>query len=351
MTPVTPWTCSTPGSFAWRTCTERWPKIVDALRADVVDVVGADAALAALRDELRGGAVAMLDDDVDEAPRWSAVAPFAGGPWTALPWYLGESFLYARVRAAVGWSTTRADPFLPIKLREERGLRALPDDNDDDEAIDRALWRALWGNRADLSLPSAREHAATDAADLVVDHRAAARSLVAGARHVGIVLDNAGVELAADLALTRLLERRGARVTLFAKDAPFFVSDAMPADIARTRAQFGLAIDPDVVADAFFTGPGFLTTSELPPALRDRLAACDVVVVKGDCNYRRLVGDGPPSDESFADVVSFPAPLIALRTLKAEVLVDGDAERVAAARRRDPDWLVSGRFGLVQVRR
>ncbi len=358
---MTPWTCAQPGSFAWRTCTERWPKIVDALRADVP---GADAPLAALRDEIRSGTVRLLRDpvlgapvlcDVDEAPRWAAVTAWVGGPWTALPWYLGESFLYARVREAVGYGATRADPFLPIKLREERTVANSPhaaaDDDDRGSALDAALWRALWGNRADLSLPSARDHTGTDENDLVVDDRDAARALLEGARSVGIVLDNAGLELARDLELAAVLERQGRRVTLFAKDVPFFVSDALPADVARTRARLALDLDAAVIADPFFTGPDFLTTAALPSPLRDQLAACDVVVVKGDCNYRRLVGDGPPSDAAFHDVVSFPAPLIALRTLKAEVLVGADPVRVASAAARDPDWLVSGRFGLVQVRR
>jgi uncharacterized protein with ATP-grasp and redox domains len=338
-----PWSCSVVGTFAWRTCTERWPKIVAAV-AD--DVPGHRAALVALRDEIAHG---VVSNHVDEGGRWRAVDEFVGQRWTALPWYLGESFLYARVRAAVGYGDSHADPFLATKQREERTLPALIQAGIDDGDLDGALWRSLWGNRADLSLPSAMQHKGDDADDLVADERAAARALVDEAGVVGVVLDNAGLELARDLALARLLRRRGKRVILFAKDAPFFVSDALPADIARTRALCGIDDGSDVVVAEFFTGPGFLRTPSLPRSLVDAFAGCDVVVAKGDCNYRRLVGDGAPSDEAFADVVDFPAPLIALRTLKAEVLVGGDPARVAAARARDVDWLVSGRFGLVQV--
>jgi damage-control phosphatase, subfamily III len=49
-------------------------------------------------------------------------------------------------------------------------------------------------------------------------------------------------------------------------------------------------------------------------------------------------------------VADFPAPLVALRTLKAEVVVGlppGVAERERAA---DPLWLVNGRRGVIQAR-
>ncbi|MDP2344419.1 MAG: ARMT1-like domain-containing protein [Deltaproteobacteria bacterium] len=337
-----PWTCSDVGSFAWRTCTQRWPTIVDGLRRDVPAF---DAPLQSLRDELVAGTVLPLGDDVGEAPRWSKAHEFAGQPWTAMPWYFAEAFLYARIRALVHHEETRADPFLATKQREERALPPISSSDD----VDDALWRSLWGNRADLSLPSAMKHSGSDANDLVADEREAARAMIEGAGNIAILLDNAGVELACDLSLARLLVRRGKRVTLLAKDAPFFVSDATAADVARTRVLLGLQEDADVVDDFFFTGPGFLRSDELPPALRERLAAFDLVIAKGDCNYRRLVRDVPPDDDAFADVVSFPAPVIALRTLKAEVLVGADPTRVARAKARDDDWLVSGRYGLVQV--
>jgi len=302
-----------------------------------------------LRDEIKSGVVAT-GAGLLEGGRFAAVDAFAGQPWTALPWYLGESFLYARVRAAVRFAETRSDPFLAVKEREEASLDCA---SDDEETVETALWRSLWGNRADLSLPSAGRFTASDDDDLVADERAAAAALIDDAPVVGILLDNAGLELARDLALTRVLRRRGKRVVLFAKDVPFFVSDALVADVARTRALLAMPDDPDVVvtADAFFTGPDFLLRRAMTPGVIDAFAACDVVIAKGDCNYRRLVGDGAPSDAAFDSVVDFPAPLVALRTLKAEVLVGAAPARVAVVRRRDVDWLVSGRCGLVQVAR
>jgi D-3-phosphoglycerate dehydrogenase len=61
----------------------------------------------------------------------------------------------------------------------------------------------------------------------------------------------------------------------------------------------------------------------MPPSLRQVLAQSDLVINKGDANYRCLVGDCHwPYTTPFADIVAyFPAPLLALRTLKAELAV------------------------------
>jgi hypothetical protein len=46
----------------------------------------------------------------------------------------------------------------------------------------------------------------------------------------------------------------------------------------------------------------------------------------------------------------FPAPIVALRTLKAEIIVGprpGEAERLQG---EDPAWLVNGKRGIAQAR-
>jgi hypothetical protein len=89
---------------------------------------------------------------------------------------------------------------------------------------------------------------------------------------------------------------------------------------------------------------------QLPSDLRDDLAAARLVIFKGDANYRRLVGDAhwPPTTLFAAATAYFPAPLLALRTLKAELITGlqpGEAEALAQV---DPQWLVNGVRGLIQ---
>jgi len=77
------------------------------------------------------------------------------------------------------------------------------------------------------------------------------------------------------------------------------------------------------------------------------------VIVKGDANYRRLLGDAhwPPTTPFAQATAYFPAALVALRTLKGEIIVglrEGEAERLTA---EDPAWLVNGQRGVIQARR
>jgi len=306
-------------------------------------------ALERLASEIESGVVSVLGG-VDEDVRFDAVYDWRGKPWTALPWYLGEAWLYARIRAAVGYRHHRRDPFRAAKAREEAGLTD-GDNAHDPDPLASALWRSLWGNRGDLSLPSAKAHTQTSVSELLVDNRDAAIGWLRVARHVVIMLDNAGGELFADLQLARALADRGVRVTLLAKDVPYFVSDALPADVFIARRRLARDVRVDVVTDPYMTGPGFLHTSFMPPRLRSLLTQADVVIAKGDCTYRRLTQDAPyraADVRAFDDVVDVGARLVCLRTLKAEVLVGASVAACEAAAAVDHAWLTSGRFGVVQ---
>jgi hypothetical protein len=87
------------------------------------------------------------------------------------------------------------------------------------------------------------------------------------------------------------------------------------------------------------------------PLRTDLKERCDLAFVKGDANYRRLLGDRMwDFTAPFADVVwvLLPCPVCALRTLKAEL---GCGMECQAGREskiaRYNDRLVNGRFGVV----
>jgi uncharacterized protein with ATP-grasp and redox domains len=249
-------------------------------------------------------------------------------------------------------------------------------------ALRPSILRALWGNRADLSLSAGKvETVAHDEDVLLADDTDAAVDLLqsGGAGEVALILDNCGLELLSDLVLADAFLRRkevASRVTLFAKTQPIFVSDAMLKDV-DAHVAFIERLAAEATADAealksladrlrgylasgalrvecfsYFTTP--LAGWEMPTALRERLSGVKLAISKGDANYRRWLGDLHwPHDASFAEVVSyFPCPLLALRTCKAGLVVGVTAAHEAKAVSVSPsDWLVSGKFGLVQLKK
>jgi hypothetical protein len=100
--------------------------------------------------------------------------------------------------------------------------------------------------------------------------------------------------------------------------------------------------------DWFWNSP--LPGWEMPEALRRDLLGAALLISKGDANYRRWLGDRHwPFTTPFGDVVSYaPAPLVALRTLKAEVMAGLTEEKLRWVRKTDPDWLANGSWGVIQ---
>lgn len=102
----------------------------------------------------------------------------------------------------------------------------------------------------------------------------------------------------------------------------------------------------------FWTTPfPFWWMEAAAPDLYADLARSRLLIFKGDLNYRKLAYDCRwPLEAPFAAALGpfRPAPLVTLRTLKADVmagLAPGQAAKLDAA---DKDWQVNGKFGVVQ---
>jgi hypothetical protein len=194
---------------------------------------------------------------------------------------------------------------------------------------------------------------------------------VAGGRssRICLVADNAGSELLPDLVLIdHLLHTRGMEeVLLHVKPSPYYVSDAMMTDVIaclrRMSAAGGQAGEVGarlrealgsgrllVRAHAFSCAP--LPYSEMPDDLREDFTPASLTIMKGDLNYRRLVGDRywPPTTPFAVATGYFPGPVAALRTLKSDVVVGLEAETVAALEASGRPWRTSGTHGLIQAR-
>lgn len=155
-------------------------------------------------------------------------------------------------------------------------------------------------------------------------------------RRVDIVLDNAGFELYVDLVLAGYLLSSGLATTvvLHPKSIPWFVSDVLPTDFASLLSAIAdprgfydapteddrlRGVEPEKLADSevadleflfsewsrfhaegqlvlrpnrVWTGPGsFWRLPEEAKDLVEDLKQSELVVFKGDLNYRKLVGD------------------------------------------------------------
>ena len=375
--------------FAHRTMSERVPRILRAVLETNPDYAPSiQRAVERLRQNVLDGApIPMPGADPLPSPDYddwagqveaqrARVQPLT---WQHTEWYFAEMFVYRLLSDAVRWTETGRDPFGPQKQAELDGDRLwaaldsiLVADVSETERLAFLLLAALWGNRVDLSHKAgdlAGQSASDD--DLLVDDRAALVDYLRSApdepdRPVHLVLDNAGLELASDLALVDGLIAAGNRVVLHAKPYPMFVSDATIPDVWRTLDALDRCADREralaqrlrqawaedrlrLVAPQVWASGRFLW--DMPPAFRDALSRARVVLVKGDRNYRQLTGDAIWDEfVSFADALSyFPTPLVALRTLKSDGLVGVDAQRIRALDTQADDWRVSGQYGVIQA--
>ncbi len=404
------------GSFAQYTMSVRVPRIAEETIAQNPFPPEIRMALAGLRAELLAGPVQPISEQAPDRAFWNTIsAPYLGRPWLEAPWYWSEAYFYRRVLEATGYFQAGPwrgrDPFAPTKTTEWQPeaapaavrmlLRGLPDDPQ--ARFAGLLQGSLWGNRVDLSYrhvsaqfthaAGLAAHQAGVASNLLIDDTAPVWDWLAarpapdgpGAGPAGwkitLVADNAGTEQAMDLALIDFLLASGlaGEVHLHLKAQPFYVSDAMPADLEQAL----VALDPPKVGAEpagaqrpeeleralasrvrAYLSDGRLkvsahwayTTSlhffQLPPDLLAEFAGCRLVVFKGDANYRRLLGDAhwPPEASFAAATAYFPAPLVALRTLKSEIITGLAPGRARLLEAEDPRWLVNGQRGVIQAK-
>lgn len=229
---------------------------------------------------------------------------------------------------------------------------------------------SLWGNATDLSLlagnvtlediksvQGAEVRKKNEEKILVNDLPQAWKQLEneGDNKRVDIVLDNSGFELFADLILTLFLldSKIVNEVHLHCKEIPWFVSDTMPKDFQDLLDQLN---DPNFFEEIHSTDPEaiklvydelsnyyklgklkidhnpFWTLDfnywEIPrfESLYEELKNSDLIVFKGDLNYRKLTGDlqwptTTPFNTAIQDLGTSGLPILSLRTCKADVVV------------------------------
>ncbi|KAI1396849.1 DUF89-domain-containing protein [Hypoxylon fuscum] len=282
----------------------------------------------------------------------------------------------------------------------------------------------LWGNATDLSLLTSltyediqklqgSEARKASEKNILVNDLGAAYEVLKKAkregkkeRRVDIVLDNAGFELYVDLILAGYLLSSGLAtlVVLHPKSIPWFVSDVLPGDfaallgaLANPKRFYETPSDDDKLQDKtpaplsekevadlgflfqewvqmhaegqlimrpnpFWTHPGsYWRLPSVEKNLHEDLKSSEVVIFKGDLNYRKLTGDAAWDPATpFTTAIGPLGPgsgvnVLALRTCKADVVVGlkpGQDEEIRATEGGSDEsgarkWAWSGKWAVV----
>lgn len=283
-------------------------------------------------------------------------------------------------------------------------LKAIADEEITNDATHKALVEemiqiSLWGNATDLSLltslsveqlESRQGKAARDESkkNVLVDDTPEVEALLTKLKSqpstsIHIVLDNAGFELLADLVFAGfLIESECARkIILHGKRMPWFVSDVIERDLAdlidgfaegTTFSEIDAADNKEIIkagkywqnlqrcgALTFLAEPFWTTAhpygrmAEVDPPLFECLASGDLVVYKGDLNYRKLTYDAHwPHTTPFKKAIGPLATKVngkgtrtlALRTAKADVGVGLKPEQ---EENLPQNWTRTGKFAMI----
>ena len=242
-----------------------------------------------------------------------------------------------------------------------------------EEALQLLLYYSLWGNRMDLSYRQvADEYREREVAQerefLLIDDSLTLVEILKGVSNLEIVLDNSGSELVCDLLLVSSLLRQQSnlKVTLHVKKRPFYVSDALKSDVLQAIEVLIVHTNDRVAAEGrnmkqalkvkrlrleehfFWNGP--LHFTDLPLEIKEHFSAADLVIFKGDANYRRLLSDRTWDPFcSMAEITDyFPVPLAVLRTMKSDVVVGLYKGQLESLEAEDPEWKINGRRGIIQ---
>ncbi|KAJ8571602.1 hypothetical protein ON010_g5234 [Phytophthora cinnamomi] len=398
-----------PGTFANESYKSRLPGLVRDCVAHNRDRFSDEQCrrLMQLADDMVNDAVIPLPSQYPQesaksptSAQWETLLTGKGYTWQNSPWFMCEQYMFHLVLLLAEYYSTGVDPFHPSKvaeLQEETpwallqtavGLSAQEEASSQShhDQLKRFMKLCLWGNKADgcykevkdtisgagASLEFDDELLLVDHSDKVITFLEQKASESGDPKKLGIqyINDNSGTELLLDLALADhlLVHDWCGKVTLNVKAEPVYVSDATPADVLEHIEEMQQpSRTPEVQAlgkrlseyikkellvilpDIFWNRYAYYW--EMPIELQTRLAhEATLVIIKGDLNYRRLLGDRmwPPSTPVQEAVPYFPAPFVSFRTMKSNPVVGIPADTVANLEKEDPKWRFNGKRGTIQ---
>lgn len=323
----------------------------------------------------------------------------------SVSWLYAECYMYRRIHESFVKSKyfTSFDPFYEQKrnaLKQSMSatitlgeyvtqLKTSPDSLKD-ETI-KMIEVSLWGNKCDLSLTAGKDCSQTSSplddllklrSNILINDSdklwQIIQSLSSSSNKpiLDIILDNSGFELFTDLCLVEFLHSSGllpadkCSVRWYVKTIPWFVSDALKYDfewtidyliqcsqspslqsLGKKWKDYLSSGTWSIVEDSFWTLPyDFSSMSNVSPKLYSQLSQADLLIFKGDLNYRKLVGDlAWENTTPFKTALRgfHPTNLCTLRSIKAEVCV-GFKDKSQWASLPD-NWMRSSDYAVIQL--
>lgn len=358
--------------------------------------------LESLKEEMLTGVLSQ-----DDCTWMSTIdTPFAkeSMKWQDLSDPVAQSFFYYKLSIAleanaVTGNTATFDCFLDKKLANLRRSQPfleevagrLPDiimANDPLEALETFLYVSLWGMQKDRKLICDDPDITGTAKKRKAFSESIRNQMIYLVKNdcnkvlqvfqegktsrgdVSIILGNTGKELVADLALayTLLTLNLCETVTFHTKQYTInefgatsvdvyghieHLADPVHSSVWAVR-HFGEALRTHIytgrlkiVEDEFWCLPTPMW--KMPTHIEEYLADSRLVIVKGDNNYRRLLGDREwPYNTDLSTALDYwPAPICALRVLESEIGCGFD-ERSATQAGFNKAFMNSGKWGLIQ---
>lgn len=324
--------------------------------------------------------------------------------WFKSPWLLVECYMYRKIIESFENSQVLKtfDPFhiqkeqsfigalpaIQILARHTVELKETNSANLNETLIKENFLNfmqiCLWGNQCDLSISSGEnvhkvacplkqvEHLKSfiliNDSQLVYDFLRNSKRK----NRIDFVLDNAGLEFFGDLCFAEFLitSKFTDKIVFHVKAIPWFISDTTIQDFMWTLEMLNGNESKDLIdlgrlwfkriedgsfkveVHDFWTLPyPYCDMQSVAPDLYANLKESDLIIFKGDLNYRKLVSDlNWPTTATFVEALQkfAPSPLVTLRTLKADVVVgleQGVAEKLNAL---NEDWMISGNYAVIQ---
>ncbi|WGK69091.1 ARMT1-like domain-containing protein [Candidatus Haliotispira prima] len=303
------------------------------------------------------------------------------------PFILVEHYFYYKILLDRKKKKKFDDPYKDTKIRslsttQEEVLKLLNEYQtitkngknalNKDQILKQFVQFSLFGNTTDLSQNASQRAALIepvilkDQFDLFVDYISNIRVKI---KKIDILIDNTGIELLADLVLSLvLLELEYVeKVHFHVNILPVFVSDTIQSEYGD---DFKILIDYleklELDTEIPSKYKSFLDDKkiEIKPNLfwnmhldfkehnllfNRIIGQSDLIIVKGDLNFRRLIQDKTwKNDESFGELVSYlKVPCLVLRTIKSSTIVGLDAAMMKQINESDSINKTNGKYATI----